>query len=45
MKISKAGQLMKASDFIEQLQKDNETLSKEIEMLKNSNFNLIELMR
>merc|ERR1719384_1425024 len=41
MKISKAGQLMKASDHIEQLQQDNETLNKEIEMLKSSSHSLL----
>ena len=41
MKISKAGQLMKAADHIEQLQQDNGTLDKEIEMLKSSSQELL----
>ena len=36
LKISKAGQLMKAADHIQELQQDNETLGREIEMLKSS---------
>merc|ERR1712187_280008 len=41
MKISKAGQLMKTSEHIEQLQEDNDQLSREIEMLRSSSQTLL----
>ena len=41
LKISKAGQLMKAADHIQELQQDNETLGREIEMLKSSSQSLL----
>ena len=41
MKISKAAQLMKTSEHIEQLQEDNDHLSREIEMLRNSSKTLL----
>ena len=40
MKISKAGQLMKTSEYIEELQEDNDQLSREIEMLRSSSQTL-----
>ena len=41
MKISKAAQLMKTSEHIEQLQEDNDQLSREIEMLRTSSQTLL----
>jgi len=41
LKISKAGQLMKTSEYIEELQEDNEQLSREIEMLRSSSQTLL----
>merc|ERR1711997_961849 len=41
MKISKAAQLMKTSEHIEQLQEENDHLSREIEMLRNSSKTLL----
>jgi len=41
LKISKAGQLMKTSEHIQQLQEDNDQLSREIEMLRSSSQTLL----
>ena len=41
MKISKAAQLIKTSEHIEQLQEENDHLSREIEMLRNSSKTLL----
>merc|ERR1711997_356912 len=41
LKISKAGQLMKTSEHIEQLQEDNDQLGREIELLRSSSQTLL----